>query len=141
MISQGTIPEAAFGEESVFDYLESNNGLWINIGCEPNQGYSLIHRAEQLMNIPYRESITFPVIFKDACLNTREIDYQFFARKSDFDSRECFDRLFNCSIFRNSNMSDSPHEYLTIHKYNELTHYICNTMRDNSFAFVMHAQS
>jgi len=140
LISEKTVPETAFGDKSIFDYLESHIGLWVNIGCEPNQGFSLIHRVEHLLAVPYRELITFNVKYTDKHSSTTQVEYEYMTRQKAYDTHQCFEKLLQNARFKANNLSKLEYEHVSIHRYSELTACLCEIIDKNKFYFIRHSE-
>jgi len=134
-IAASTSPYNAFGKGSIFDYLYKKNGYWVNIGCEANQGYSLIHQVETTNNVDYRELIRFPVTCSHPLAGNRVIQYTYPSRKEKYNTNQRYDRLVNHKSFKCSNLYKGDRR-LSIHKYDALILNIENLLNQNQFYFI-----
>ena len=134
-IASSTSPYNAFGNGSIFDYLYKKNGYWINLGCEPNQGYSLIHQVETTHNVEYRELIQFPVNYFSPLTGKQQIQYTYPSRKDGYNTTQRYDRLVNHNYFKSSNFYKGGLRF-SIHKYDELISTIENLFKKNQFYFI-----
>lgn len=71
----------SFGKNSIFDFFLKKNFLWVSLGCNPNDGFTILHHFEKKFNVKYRKIIHRKkiIIYNK---KKRYFDINYFARKS-----------------------------------------------------------
>jgi aminoglycoside N3'-acetyltransferase len=139
-LAAGTSKLVAFGEGSLFSVLGEHDGLWINIGCEPNQGYSLIHGVECDVGVPYRELISLPVRYEDENSCLEDIDYRYYARAEGYNTEQEYEVLLRKQEFRSQNLCADIHFSHSAHRYSRLTSIIAGMLAKDIYAFISHSE-
>ncbi len=134
-IALSSSPNFGFGEGTIFDYLYKNEGYWINLGCEPNQGYSLIHQVETINDVPYRELVKFPVKYSSPYIEEQIIHYIYPSRKDGYNTSQRYDRLVSYDKFRITNLYEGERK-VSIHKYKKLISIIESLICNDQFFFI-----
>jgi len=75
--------DSSFGMGSFFDLAVKENFLWVMLGCGINEGCTLLHHAEEIVGVPYRNMIYLPRKIQDTDGTIRSIRYRYFARDEE----------------------------------------------------------
>lgn len=80
-------PVDAFGDDSIFAFLEEHNASLLRLGSVTVSGLTSMHRAEQRANIPVRFIKNFTGLYTGADEVRREKTYSMFVRNLDYHIR------------------------------------------------------
>ncbi len=84
---------SSFGSDTVFDFFCKNKVAWFEIGTSPNDSFTILHQAEALANVYYRNWILLKRHQSIGGLN-KVINYSYFAKKdkieNDFENAVIF---------------------------------------------------
>tara|TARA_B100000212_G_C27358367_1_gene526959 strand:+ start:638 stop:1366 length:729 start_codon:yes stop_codon:yes gene_type:complete len=91
---------SAFGQNSVFQYLLDKDFYSFQIGTPIINVLTIIHYIEQLMKVPYRELISFPVKIFSKKTFLKSINYEYYSR-SDYRYKDNGSSLIKSSLEKN----------------------------------------
>lgn len=128
------IRSCSFGNKSVFQAFKDKSYLWLNIGCPPQSGYTIIHNQEA-NNQCVRREIFFPVEYINGS-NSDLIDYQYFSLRGKLTN---VNANIDTNTFKDSALyysNDLPSKgIVTLHRIQELSDLIDSMLAQSPFWF------
>ena len=124
---------SAFGKNSVFQYLLDKDFYSFQLGTPIMNVLTIIHYVEQLIEVPYRELISFPVEIFSNKKFLSSINYEYYSRL-DYKCKDDGSSLIKESLKKNIIKKFSPR--VSLFRLKDIVDLGINLIKKNPYEFI-----